>query len=440
MASHASRKSSYKLPPTTITDKLVSQETRRNKLKLLINTWHKALEEQKRVRLLATLLERRAQRFDSTRNLDTFADLTLGISEDEDDADADGDIPAPRPGSIAQYATMVAQPVDPSSIVTHIKPIPLTPPPEPFEFSIPEVGASSTPMPPKKAKKKRRGKPKPNKWADGCMYAELLEMVADPSETWNGTGDGLPVDLETGWVVLAPVPQGKRCLAVTQAAVGAPSHATLRSRLLGKTLLTRFPSTLPPHTVLDCVLDMRWKENGVLHVLDVIKWKGQDVSDCESAFRFWWRDTRLGELPPSAPPAFHPRGPDATAYTFTYPTTLLPVPYHTDTTLSFLLTHIIPSVRLPRSVDIVAPPRTTEGMDVDTAMHRREETVEPDGMLLYVKAASYEAGTSPLSSWVPIVSYDGPEHESPLGLFERLLRRRMERGGEVHQGDVDMEL
>ncbi|KAG6840317.1 hypothetical protein C0991_007467 [Blastosporella zonata] len=402
------------------------------------NSTGTALQEQKR---------RRAERFESTRNLDTFADLTLGISDDENDVDADEFIPAPPSGSIAQYAPMLLQPVDPLSITTHVKPIQLSPHPESnIELSPPEAASTSStkssPLPAKKHKKKRKGKSKPNKWADGCMYAELLEMVDDPSEAW--TGDGLPADLENGWVALAPVPQGKRCLAVTQAAVGAPSHATLRSRLLGKVLLNRFPSTLPPHTVLDCVLDTRWKENGVLHVLDVIKWKGQDISDCETAFRFWWRDTRLGELPFSGPP---PKAADSmtSAYTFPYPITLLPVPYHIDTTIPSFLTHIVPSVRIPRSVGILAPTPTSEGMDVDSslgAVQWTNVTIEPDGMLLYVKAASYEAGTSPLSSWVPIISYDGLE--SPLDLFERLVRRRVTctsgNVGEVSGADVEMEL
>lgn len=49
--------------------------------------------------------------------------------------------------------------------------------------------------------------------------------------------------------------------------------------------MARFPSPLPSDTVLDCILDQNWRENGILHVLDVIKWKGQDVADCESSFR-----------------------------------------------------------------------------------------------------------------------------------------------------------
>ncbi|KAG6877152.1 hypothetical protein C0992_010682 [Termitomyces sp. T32_za158] len=429
-----SRKTGYKLPPTTITDKLISQEARRNK----------ALEEQKR---------RRAQRYESTRNLDSFADLTLGLSDHEDDVEDEDATPLPCHGSVAQYASMLSQPVDATSIATHAESstIPLHPetnePPSENNSSVPIIRQ-------KKPKKKRRGKSKVNKWADKCMYAELLEMVSDTSEAWGSAGaDGLPADLESGWVALAPVPQGKRCLAVAQSAADCPSHATLRSRLLGKVLLNRFPSVLPPHTILDCVLDSNWKENGVLHVLDVIKWKGQDVNDCESAFRFWWRDTRLGELPPTAPPPSHMLKSNdttttttTTTYTFPYPTTLLPVPYHVDTTLPSLLTHIVPSLRLPRSVGIATPIAPSQGMDVDftgfgQAVQMKEAIIEPDGLLLYVKAASYESGTSPLSSWIPIVSYDGPENESPLDL---LLRRRVTYNGiegsrEEQEVDVEME-
>lgn len=74
-------------------------------------------------------------------------------------------------------------------------------------------------------KQKRRNN-KASKWADGCMYAELLEMSADdPWEFGDDHGgqvcsDGLPTDLESGWVAVAPVPAGKRCLAVTHQSAG----------------------------------------------------------------------------------------------------------------------------------------------------------------------------------------------------------------------------
>ena len=71
-------------------------------------------------------------------------------------------------------------------------------------------------------------------------------------------------------------------------------------------------------------------------------------------------------------------------------------------------------------------------------------SIQPDGLLLYVSEASYESGTSPLSSWIPISGYDkdlgkekGPEKEEradmsmdcekssgkggPLDLFQRFV-------------------
>ena len=52
--------------------------------------------------------------------------------------------------------------------------------------------------------------------------------------------------------------------------------------------------------------------------------------------------------------------------------------------------------------------------------------VKSDGLLLYVSQASYEPGTSPLSTWIPVTGYtddqkpvnQGASHR-PLDLFER---------------------
>jgi snurportin-1 len=81
----------------------------------------------------------------------------------------------------------------------------------------------------KKGRNKRKGRKgegggsKPNKYAEKCMYAELLEMNGD--EAWLSSSpqaaeDGLPQDLESGWVAVGPVPIGKRCLAVTHQSSG----------------------------------------------------------------------------------------------------------------------------------------------------------------------------------------------------------------------------
>ena len=58
------------------------------------------------------------------------------------------------------------------------------------------------------------------------MYAELLEMREDTlwTESFDigdaPVHDGLPDDLERAWVGLAPVPVGKRCLAVVTQSAG----------------------------------------------------------------------------------------------------------------------------------------------------------------------------------------------------------------------------
>lgn len=193
------------------------------------------------------------------------------------------------------------------------------------------------------------------------------------------------------------------------------------------------------------------------------------MGDCESAFRFWWRDTRLGELPKSLPPmsghgntggsgipmAFSsnkiPNSPyppadsspmSPTGYTFPYPTTFLPVPYHTNTTLPALSSEVIPLARSQRNVSVSIPLlgdglSGIETMDVDAtnslpSLHQLTSlgvSLQSDGLLLYVSQASYEPGTSPLSSWIPILGY--PEmnatgragktqaHQRPLDLFEK---------------------
>ncbi|KAF8837412.1 hypothetical protein BDN67DRAFT_1013886 [Paxillus ammoniavirescens] len=439
------RKASYKAPPTIVTDRLISQEARRAK----------ALEEQKR---------RRAQKFDSSRQLDAFADLSLGVSDDDADDDIDEEPQVIREG-IASYASLAGPSDASASPVIALKP---------------EDGGQ-----PKKKRgkhKRKRTKAKPSKWADKCMYAELLEMKEEMSpwdEHANHADDGLPSDLENGWVAVAPVPTGKRCLAITHQSaagiIGISPNTTLRSRLLGKMLLPRFPSSLPPLTVLDCILDADWKNNGILHVLDVIKWKGQDVADCETPFRLWWRDTRLAELPKFAPPSanfsFTPASAEVqqptshpNSYSFSYPTSFVPVPYHTDTTLPTLLSAIIPVARSTREILVDIPtstpfqfqPSSPTAMTIDTGEDRfgsRPTMAVPvhvtsDGLLLYVSHASYEEGTSPLSCWIPIQlvmghgDQAGVASTSPLDLFQRLVQRRLSKvqciHDSMHSDSMDM--
>jgi snurportin-1 len=131
-------------------------------------------------------------------------------------------------------------------------------------------------------------------------------------------------------------------------------------------------------------------------------------------------------------------------YRFPYPCTFTPIPYDTNSSLPRLLLHTIPAARSIRSLNLVIPrpisqsdmlplnnmPHTeftlalptpagtpsSSGGDtsVDFAPAPATVGIRPDGLLIYVAAASYEPGTSPLSSWVPIIDYDSPEHEDGL--------------------------
>ena len=240
-----------------------------------------------------------------------------------------------------------------------------------------------------------------------------------------------------------------------------------------------FPSSLPPQTVLDCILDDNWRDNGILHVLDVITWKGQDLGDCETPFRyvpsqiipcaviaanpthphlcgcrFWWRDTRLSELQTFPPPpnAATDAAPTLARYEFPHPTSFAPIPYHTDTTLPHLLSALIPLTRASHSVPISVPILTSasastagEGaMDLDNMgggplvqLQHSRASIAPDGLLLYVAQAAYEPGTSPLSVWIPLRAYQTREEaqthaganvaESPLDVFERCVVWRSRR-------------
>ncbi|KAH9941286.1 uncharacterized protein BXZ73DRAFT_75239 [Epithele typhae] len=480
MSAFGERKNAFKTPPAVVARTSASQAARRDR----------ALEAQKR---------RRAERIDSARSLDILADLTLGHSDDDagDDGGPSGGPEVVRQG-IGHFASMLPPAAAPSSDsatgITNFWPrapvaAAASPAAEELQSDAQMLAASSLPTTfegkaseKKRAKGKRKGKArastatdapqaqgqaaakprkptKPNKWADKCMYAELLEM----DESLGGIGgDGIPDDIETAFVALAPVPVGKRCLAVTHQASGVAGvvpNTTLRSRVLGKALMKPFPSSLPPQTVLDCILDDNWRDNGILHVLDVVSWKGQDLADCETPFRFWWRDTRLSEIA-SFPPPQSSALTTAKRYQFPHPTTFAPVPYDTDTTLAHLLAAVIPAARAARGAFFSRPipptPAAADAMESDMVLdaapvqlQQARAEARSDGLLLYVAQAVYEPGTSPLSVWVPLRAYrtreeqegmsvDATAADSPLDGFERLVRRRLAK--KEGQGTPEVEM
>ncbi|CAE6404825.1 unnamed protein product [Rhizoctonia solani] len=270
--------------------------------------------------------------------------------------------------------------------------------------------------PKSKPKSKRSKQRKATKWADKCMYAELLEM-RDSDHPWD---DGLPKDLEREWVALAPVPKGKRCIAVSFApslsgpdepAATLQANTALHSRVKGLAFM-RFPAPLPPDTVLDCILDDDVTQTGILHVLDVIRWRGTDVAQCEADFRFWFRDARLAELVPQPEPT---RSIDGTR---PYPHRFLGVPYYLPPlTTTVFLQQIIPVAQTTQAA------RTSTDMEMDTGDGSTAGT-KSDGILLYVREAAYTPGETPLSCWIPATPLDDAmDNEPPIELFQRLVAR-----------------
>jgi snurportin-1 len=106
---------------------------------------------------------------------------------------------------------------------------------------------------------------------------------------------------------------------------------------------------------------------------------------------------------------------------FPHPTSFIPIPYHPDTSLSNLISTIIPCARSPRIVSIVVDPSyvSNDSMQVDALLCDATMPVEvkSEGLLLYVSQATYEPGTSPLSSWIPIIF----EGSNLLDLFEMFV-------------------
>ncbi|KAG8798636.1 hypothetical protein FRC17_007369 [Serendipita sp. 399] len=243
---------------------------------------------------------------------------------------------------------------------------------------------------------------RPSKWANVLMYAEILEM--------QGEGSVLPDDFGTAWMAVAPVPRGKRCLLIAYKHYGQEgSYVALRSRLKGNQFMT-FASPLPTDTILDCILDEHWRSNGILHVLDVLRWKSQDYTQCEASFRFWWRDVKLQELSKALPPNSSSSRPPV----FAHPYTLQPIPYFPnlqDPTL--LISTILPLARDGISLTVPLAPSPDISDDNQLVTH-----CQSDGVLFYVSESSYEAGSSLLSAWVPLHPMNEGE-ESPLEQFSR---------------------
>ena len=156
-------------------------------------------------------------------------------------------------------------------------------------------------------------------------------------------------------------------------------------------------------------------------------------------------------------------------YYFPYPTNFIPIPYHTDTSLHLLDTYIIPFAREPRVINVDVPISSTESVlhssqsgqsseftfqapgsqtgshwnlnpQINSMIHHPvapvAASIQSDGLLLYVSEASFEPGTSPLSSWIPISDSGKEKGEIDLDVEEEEERTDVNMGGE--KGPLDL--
>ncbi|KAM9998225.1 hypothetical protein ACTFIY_007881 [Dictyostelium cf. discoideum] len=109
----------------------------------------------------------------------------------------------------------------------------------------------------------------------------------------------IPITLEREWYCV-PVPLGYRCLVISQ-----NDWTIVRSAENGQ-VLKRFKSLLPfgseesrescppqnQHCILDCIFQ---DTENTFYILDILSWKGYILYDCDTEFRFFWRDSKLLE-------------------------------------------------------------------------------------------------------------------------------------------------
>ena len=143
-----------------------------------------------------------------------------------------------------------------------------------------------------------------------------------------------------------------------------------------------FNTNLPPGCIVDCIYDL---PNCILWVLDILKWKDQAMIDCEASFRFWWRDAKLSELVPQSWPTS---------------ATLLctSIPALSD----FSKTQVAEIAAKMSTCSTATREMTVRPNDGTHSKSLHSINYEHDGLLFYLKSATYESGESVLAGWVPL--------------------------------------
>ncbi|KAL4524404.1 hypothetical protein Ndes2437B_g05176 [Nannochloris sp. 'desiccata'] len=110
----------------------------------------------------------------------------------------------------------------------------------------------------------------------------------------------IPTDLATEWYVL-PRPEGQRCTVLA-------SKGRTISRLRNGILFENFQSGLPygsretygegggqsNYSLLDCIYHAATE---TYYIIDMMIWRGRELYDCTTEFRFFWMHSKLEEEP-----------------------------------------------------------------------------------------------------------------------------------------------
>ncbi|KAG0144817.1 hypothetical protein CROQUDRAFT_46745 [Cronartium quercuum f. sp. fusiforme G11] len=304
----------------------------------------RASQEQRRQHALQDQRARRSDTFDRIRGIEDLEHWTLSDSDDERFADADELTDHVRGQSRPNSLQQASAPTSSSS----------------------QTDTHDDDVKPHIKRYKR--------FANRCMRAELLDLSRS-----------LPDRYDEHWMMVGPVPKGKRCIALVShsKAYGPGRLNTLVLSRSKACLIGHFSTVVPGGSVLDCIYN---EQKNVLWVLDVLKWKEQSLIDCESDFRFYWRDIKFQELPLQSLPS---------------PSQLVivPVPYFATCSKAntySLTSSLIASRTASATVTLWSP-------SAQPACQSLEICDEADGILLYLKSATYESGETVLAGWVPLL-------------------------------------
>lgn len=189
-----------------------------------------------------------------------------------------------------------------------------------------------------------------------------------------------PEDIEKWFLV--PCPKGKRCLVVAE---NGRTRAFNKYGALNREFRSRLPGDQrlrQSRTILDCIFV---PETAEYFVLDVIAYAHQDMTQCETDFRFFWIRSKLEEEQ------------------------LSELDDHNEAAFKSIPNYLC-----------------DDEIQLEFCLHEypmwRDNTPALDGLLFYHKESSYVRGTTPLVGW--LLPFMLPELMSSITLNPNYLKEK----------------